>query len=151
MTFYARQITLYCSAKSSDCICSVQKLPPPQMPAVESTSQQHKTAGAFTGPSGGDLHCCLPYCILSYRRKPCLLHNAFAIVADVTLSLGLMFHNASTAFHATYTCCPYVGLFSLSPTSNQFELPTCTQHLCSATQENQKMRQSMQQQAPSLS
>ncbi|DBB00658.1 TPA: WW domain binding [Trebouxia sp. C0006] len=33
---------------------SVQKLPPLQMPAVESTSQQHKTAGAFTGPSGGE-------------------------------------------------------------------------------------------------
>ena len=122
MTSYARQITLYCSKKSSDCIYSVQKLPPPQLPAVESTSQQHRTAGAFAGPSGGDLHSCLPYCILSYSLKP-LLRDASAIVADVTVSLGLMFHITSTAFHATCACCPYVGLFSLSPNSNQFELP----------------------------
>ncbi|KAL0029302.1 hypothetical protein WJX79_008934 [Trebouxia sp. C0005] len=33
---------------------SVQKLPPPQLPAVEGTSQQHRTAAAFTGPSGGE-------------------------------------------------------------------------------------------------
>ncbi len=68
------------------------------MPAVESTSQQYKTAGAFTGPSGGDLHSCLPYCMLSYHLKPWLLRNASAIAVDVRLYLGLMFHNASTDF-----------------------------------------------------